>query len=323
MSFMPIVNILQSGARKIWLEAQEAKALLLPMPPRPIDLVNRTISLAGLRVIRNIPFGLHPRQKLDIYAPARAVNLPLLTVPTITLPVIVFFHGGSWQHGQRRDYLFAAATLAKQGFVVAVPDYRLHPEVQFPAFLQDCAMVTAWVFRNIHHHGGDDEAVFLMGHSAGAYNAAMLALDATYLNGAELDPARLSGWIGLAGPYDFLPSHDPVIAKIFSGPGGEQLTQPVHFVHEGAPPALLLHGGRDRVVLPRNTAILAARMREAGNAVETRIYPRLGHTGILTACLPWLKWRGTLLNDVTQFIAACRAGEFADAGSDISAPMLR
>lgn len=293
------------------------------MLPRPVDIVNRTTTAAGLRVIRNIPFGRHARQRLDIYAPAtRGVVLPLHGIAAEPLPVIVFFHGGSWREGHRRDYRFAAAALARLGFLVAVPDYRLDPEVKFPAFLQDCATATAWVFRNVQSHGGDDGAVFLLGHSAGAYNTAMLALDASYLNAAELDPARLSGWIGLAGLYDFLPFPDAHIARIFGEPADEKTTQPIHHIRQGAPPALLLHGGRDRAVLPRNSALLAAALRETGNAVETRIYPKLGHLGILTACLPYLKWRSTLLKDIAQFIAACRAGEFADIGSDISAPML-
>jgi len=294
------------------------------MMPRLVDIVNRTISLAGLRVLRNIPYGLHARQKLDIYTPAsRSAPLPLRAVPAEPLPVIIFFYGGTWQGGQRRDYRFAAAALARLGFIVVVPDYRLYPEVKFPAFLQDCASAVAWVFKNVQSHGGNDDLVFLMGHSAGAYNAAMLALNASYLGAIDVDPARITGWIGFAGPYDFLPFPSANIAEIFSGTEDEKLTQPVHYVRQGAPPALLLHGGRDRLVLPRNTAILAARLRESGNAVETRIYPKLGHDGILFAFLPFFKWRAKLLKDILQFTSACRGGEYADAGSDISAPMLR
>jgi acetyl esterase/lipase len=294
------------------------------MPPSLVDIVNRTISTAGLRVLRNVPYGLHARHKLDIYAPAaRSTPLPLHAIPAEPLPVIVFFYGGAWQWGQRRDYRFAAAALARLGFTVVVPDYRLYPEVKFPAFLQDCAAAVAWVFKNIQSHGGNDGMVFLMGHSAGAYNAAMLALNASYLGAVDLDPVRISGWIGLAGPYDFLPIRSSTIAQIFSGPEDENLTQPVHFVKQGAPPALLLHGGKDRIVPPRNSAVLAARLRECGNAVETRIYPKLGHGGIIFASLPWFRWRAKLLKDIRQFTTACRGGEYADAGSDISAPMLR
>jgi acetyl esterase/lipase len=292
--------------------------------PRPVDIVNKTISTLGLAVTRHIPFGRHPRQRLDIYAPAKAT--PLVAEPGIPIeprPVIVFFYGGSWQSGNRRDYKFVAARLAKRGFVVVVPDYRIYPQVKFPDFLDDGAAAVAWVFKNILAHGGDAGAVFLMGHSAGAYNAAMLALDAAYLDRVGVAAGRLAGVIGLAGPYDFLPFHDPAIAEIFGGPADPQTTQPIHHVRAAAPPALLLHGGRDRTVLPRNTAVLAARLREAGSPVETRIYPKLGHIGILLACLPYFSWRSKLLTEVEHFITSCRLGEFADVSSDISAPMLR
>jgi dipeptidyl aminopeptidase/acylaminoacyl peptidase len=138
-----------------------------------------------------------------------------------------------------------------------------------------------------------------------------------------VDAGRIAGVIGLAGPYDFLPSSDPAIADIFSGPSDSRVTQPISHAREGAPPALLLHGGRDKTVLPRNTAVLATLLREAGGAVETHIYPKLGHIGIVIACLPYIAWRNRVLKDVLHFIAACRHGEFADIRSHISAPMLR
>ena len=300
------------------------KTVLQKTSLRPVDIVNKTISTAGLRVFRNIPFGRHLRQKLDVYCPAGAS--PLIAergIPVQPQPVIVFFYGGSWQTGDRRDYKFVAAQLAKRGFVVVVPDYRLYPEVKFPSFLEDGATAVSWVFRNILAHGGDPAAVFLMGHSAGAYNAMMLALDTAYLGRVGHDPARIAGVIGLAGPYDFLPFHSATMARIFSGPADEKLTQPITHVREGAPPALLLHGGRDKTVLPRNTAMLAARLRAAGNAVETRIYPKLGHTGMILACLPYFGWRARLMKDLLQVTAACQHGEFADLRPDISAPMLR
>ncbi len=292
--------------------------------PRPVDFVNKTISTAGLRVFRNIPFGRHARQRLDVYCPAKSSpHIAERGIAVEPLPVIVFFYGGSWQWGARRDYKFIAAQLAKRGFVVVVPDYRLHPEVRFPVFLQDGATAVSWAFKNIPSYGGDTGALFLMGHSAGAYNALMLALDTSYLERERVDAARIAGVIGLAGPYDFLPFHDPAIARIFSGPEDDKVTQPITYVREDAPPALLLHGGRDKVVLPRNTAMLATRLREAGGAVETRIYPKLGHIGIVLACLPYFAWRASPMKDVLHFIAACRHGDFADIRSDISAPMLR
>ena len=88
--------------------------------------------------------------------------------------MIVFFYGGSWQTGARSEYGFVAARLARRGFVVAVPDYRLFPEAVFPAFLEDAASAVAWMFRHASEFGGNSAELFLIGHSAGAYNAVML-----------------------------------------------------------------------------------------------------------------------------------------------------
>ena len=168
--------------------------------PRPLDLINGPPGRAGLKVTRHLSYGEGARRRLDLYRPARTVG---------KLPVIVFFYGGSWQSGERADFGFVAARLARRGFLVAVPDYRVFPEVGFPGFLEDAAQAVAWMFDHAAGHGGDATSLFLMGHSAGAYNAVMLALAPDYLLTAGASAARLAGVIGLAGPYDFLPLGGP------------------------------------------------------------------------------------------------------------------
>ncbi len=281
--------------------------------PRPIDLINGRAGLAGLHVTRDLPYGEGPRLRLDLYRPAH---------PTGKLPIIVFFYGGAWQSGERANFGFVAARLARQGFLVAVPDYRLFPEVRFPGFLQDAAQAVAWTLGHVEAHGGDAGSMFLMGHSAGAYNAVMLALAPEYLLAAGASTARLAGVIGLAGPYDFLPFGGSYLRKIFETGGDVAKTQPISFARADAPPLFLLTGGADRAVLPRNTTVLAARLRALGGTVETRIYPGIGHVGIITALLSFLSWRAPVLRDVLGFIAACRAGEFTPAHSDAAERLL-
>ena len=272
--------------------------------PRPIDLLNCSISLSGLEATPDVSYGAAPRDKIDFYRPKEGRNLP----------VIVFFYGGSWQWGHRRDYRFMAALLARLGFLVAVPDYRLYPDVKFPDFLQDCAAATAFVINRAADYAGNPREIFLIGHSAGAYNAVMLALNQDYLASQGCGTNRLSGVAGLSGPYDFLPIRAPDIKAIFSSAPDISLTQPVTFARDSAPPLFLAHGGADTTVLPRNTTKLAARLRAQGGIVETKIYPKLGHTGILLSALPYLSWRAPLLRDMMSFIAACRVGDLAGEG---------
>ncbi len=277
----------------------------MPLFPRPIDILNRLGGAPNARLVRGIGYGTNPRQKLDIYLRGDEVGMS---------PVIVFYYGGSWQFGSREDYRFLAAQFLVRGFIVVIPDYRVYPEARFPAFVEDCAAAAHWVMDRIGAYGGDPTQVFLVGHSAGAYNAVMVAL-------GDEAPA-VAGVIGLAGPYDFLPIKDPIIKQIFAEPADERQHQPITFVHGGAPPMFLAAGGRDRTVLPRNTTALAARLRQAGAVVETKIYPKLAHIGILLAILPFFVWRAPVLKDIFAFITACRAGEFIRDGSETAGRMV-
>ena len=88
----------------------------------------------------------------------------------------MIFYGGGWEDGSRADYRFAAMALARRGVVVMVPDYRLYPDVRFPDFIADGARAVRWARRNAIEFGADPRLLFSVGHSAGAYIAAMLKL---------------------------------------------------------------------------------------------------------------------------------------------------
>lgn len=242
----------------------------------------------GVRqVVRGAAFGPHPRQRLDVYAPKRT-GAPH--------PVIVFLYGGSWSSGTRTGYGFVGRALASRGFVVAIPDYRLVPEIRYPAFLQDNAAAVRWVRAHAAQVGGDPDRIVIAGHSAGAYNAAMLALDPRWL-GADRQAVR--GWIGLAGPYDFA-FDQPATRAAFGHVADPAETQPLRHAGAGDPPALLLTGDKDDLVRPRNSDVLAARLAAAGVPVERRSYSQ-GHVGILTAIARPLRGRAPVLADMTAF----------------------
>jgi acetyl esterase/lipase len=276
-------------------KAAAAGALLLSLAAcTPAQILNSTIPEGGLSITRDVPYGTLPRETLDIYRPVHAAA---------DLPVIIFFYGGSWNSGTKKIYPFVAATLARTGAVVVVPDYRLYPQVTYPAFLQDCARATAWVLDHPQQTGpvGPDAGrLFLMGHSAGAYNALMLGLDPAWLRAAGADPAPIAGVIGLAGPYDFLPITDPDIIPIFPNAGPD--TQPITYASAAAPQLLLLTGNDDHQVRPRNSTALAAAVNAAGGHAEVKIYKGLGHIGLVTAIAPPFQWRAPVLRDIVTFL---------------------
>ncbi|PZO52694.1 MAG: alpha/beta hydrolase [Alphaproteobacteria bacterium] len=246
------------------------------------------------RVVRDAAFGPGERQKLDVYAPAGHDGQPL--------PVLMFIYGGSWRYGEKDDYEWLGAALAAQGFLVVVPNYRLVPDVVFPAFVEDCAAAVRWTVDNCAAHGGDPTKLVLSGHSAGGYNAVMLALNGAYLSTAGVDSARVRGAIGLAGPYDFLPFEVDATRNAFGAASDPQLTQPVHFARADAPPLLLLWGEDDTTVGPRNLESLQRVQSAAGAEVQTKTYPGVDHIDILLAISRPFRARAPVLADMTDFV---------------------
>ncbi len=243
-----------------------------------------------------VAYGLGPRQRLDVYQ-------PLGTPPSGGAPVVLFFYGGNWTHGERADYRFVGEALAANGIVTLVADYRLSPEVRWDGLLGDCALATQWATQHAGEFGGDPARIMLMGHSAGAYNAAMLALDPRWLGRVGLVPSRLAGWMGLAGPYDFLPIIDPEVQVAFGFPGTPADSQPINHAAARAPRTLLVAGTADKVVDPqRNTGGLARRLRASGTEVEVRIIDGIGHVRTVAAMARPLDWVAPVLPAVLAFV---------------------
>ncbi|MEO6199185.1 MAG: alpha/beta hydrolase [Sphingomicrobium sp.] len=240
---------------------------------------------------KDVAFGPGDRQRLDVYRPAALT-------PGKPLPIIVFFYGGSWKTGSKEGYSWVARALAARGFVVVIPDYRLYPSVNYPAFLEDNAAAVRWTIAHSGEFGGDPKRLVLAGHSAGAYNAAMLALDPRWLGDAR---TSVRGLIGLAGPYDFLPFDTNTTREVFGGTPDLPSTQPVNVADKADPPAFLATGDNDDTVRPRNSDRLAAKLSAAGVMVERRRYPKLGHISLLTAIAKPFRGRAPVLDDVAGF----------------------
>lgn len=244
-----------------------------------------------------VAYGDHPRHKLDVYQPQGMAQ------PPGGFPLAVFFYGGSWNRGERGEYKFVGEALAAKGIVVAVADYRLFPEVRYPEFLDDSARAVAWMRREARRFDANPEKLFVMGHSAGAYNAAMLALDGRWLNAQDLAPVQLAGWIGLAGPYDFLPSQNRDVQPVFHHPAYPRGAQPIEHVSSAAPRTFLGAASSDSVVDPqRNTRELAGRLRAAGVPVTLKVYERVNHLTLAAAFGRPLRGLAPVLEDVAEFM---------------------
>jgi len=260
----------------------------------PLKMLNALTPDNTFDKTEGIAYGDDPRQKLDIYVPRR---------PARNAPVVVFFYGGSWNSGSRSDYGFVGEALASRGIVAVLADYRLYPQVRYPLFLEDGAKAVAWTHEHIRQFSGNPRRLYLMGHSSGAYNAAMLALDPGLLGAVGLSPHDISGWIGLAGPYDFLPIENRDVRPVFFWPDSPPQSQPINHVSRGAPPALLMASRDDKLVNPtRNTGGLALKLREAGVPVQDFYFSRTGHATLVATLSRPMRGLAPVLDEVAAFI---------------------
>jgi len=262
----------------------------------PLAAINAVTTSSTYALREAVPYGVQPRQKLDIFTPTGSA-------PAGGWPVVLFLYGGSWVSGERSSYHFLGEALASRGVLTLVADYRLYPEVRYPDFLVDCAHALAFGLEQAPSLGGNPKRVFVMGHSAGAYNAAMLALDPRWLAQTGHVPGELAGWIGLAGPYDFLPITNLDAQPVFFHPNYPAGTQPLTYAAGSSLPAFLGAAVNDNLVNPtRNTLRLAKSLQAAHVAVSLHEYTGVNHVTLMGALSRPLRWLAPVLDDVIDFI---------------------
>ena len=242
-------------------------------PPGLLSSINKFVPGDGgaHRVADGVLFAPDRGLKLDVWSPRGSDH---------KLPVVIFLYGGGWVGGSRGGYAFAGSAYAGHGFVTVVPDYRLVPNVRFPAFVEDGALAVKWTRDNIARFGGDPNRIALAGHSAGSYNAAMLALAPRFLRDVGVPPGTIKGAALLAGPYDFYPFTEQRGRDALGAWPRPLETQPINFVTRSAPPMLLATGSADDVVNSGNSRALAAKLEAAGVPVELKIYPGKSHVDL-------------------------------------------
>ncbi len=257
--------------------------------------------------LRERRYGPLAEPRVEVVVPAAPAEAPR--------PVVVFIHGGGWDSGSPGDYRFVGRTLARAGYIAVLAGYRLGPDGAFPHMLEDSAKAVAWTRDNARHFGGDPQRVVLMGHSAGAYNVVMLALERQWLGREGLPEGFVKGVIGLSGPYDFHPFTSAQALAAFGDAPDPRATQPINFARGDAPPMLLLTGDDDATVNPRNTRALADRLRQRGAEVETVLVPDMDHAGpVLTLAAPFNRDR-RVIDPVLAFLARRAA-----ASASVQAP---
>ncbi|HVZ29543.1 MAG TPA: alpha/beta hydrolase [Asticcacaulis sp.] len=240
------------------------------------------------RIATDVAYGSKPRQTYDVYAPVTGSHLP----------VLVFFYGGNWASGSKSDYNWMGHALAAMGYVVALPDYRLVPEVHYPDFVSDCALAAKHIAQHAGDYGGDGSRLALSGQSAGAYNAAMVTLDPEFRG--DLD---IKAFVGISGPYDFYPFNVPASANAFGQYPRPTETQPITYARKVDTHILLMQSRADTIVGTHNAVNLEARLKAAGTDVRLKLYDGLSHQDTAAVFSLPFRGKGTLYNDVKVFLA--------------------
>lgn len=271
-------------------------------------VANAPVAFASSKRTTDISYGKGERLELDVFSPGTGEH-----------PVVVFFYGGAWTAGKKSDYGFVGAVLAAHGYVTVIPDYRLYPEVRFPEFMEDGAQAVVWVREHAREFGGDPDRIVLMGHSAGAHMAAMLALNDAYLAKAGVPEHSIVGLIGLSGPYDLVPNSDTLNA-IFTDPYRPEDWQPVRFASSRAPPTLLLHGQDDTVVFATHTQKLNDALQSRGVRVEAHFYPNRDHADTIASFAVAARFRTPALEDTLTFLRSITTDQATGHGRAMGSP---
>jgi len=262
----------------------------------PLELLNATVSHDGYQKTLNHAYGESLRQTLDIYIPETIIS---------NGDVVVFFYGGRWQDGSKKDYAFVADAYTSKGIITVIADYRIYPGVDWRDFIRDGEKAYQWVFKNINQFGGDPKRIFIMGHSAGAHISAMVAVNAVQIENQEnesINQNRPCGLMGLAGPYDFLPISDIDVKRVFASAENLENTQPINFVTQDTPAMLLMHGLADTTVKPGNTTRMATRVKSVNGRVQVKLYEKVDHIDILISLSSTFRDYSPALNDSVDFI---------------------
>jgi acetyl esterase/lipase len=235
-------------------------------------------------VVRDVDYVAHVeypdgKDRLDLYIPQGVANAP----------VIFSLHGGALSAGDRRDESFVGQRFAAAGYLTVVASYRLSPQVAHPAHIEDAAAAFAWAKRNVKQHGGDPERIIVIGHSAGAYLAMLLATDARYLAAHKLTPRDIKGLVPVSGFFWVdRPGVAPDRPKYVWG--AEQKVwieaSPARYLRADLPPVLLIDTDGDEEWRQQQNLEIAAALRSAGlKDVSSRQVTGRTHMSVWTEML--------------------------------------
>ena len=250
---------------------------------RPVVQILNAITAKNFKVEHDLAYGDDSRHKLDIYSPLDAS-------PQQLKPVILFVHGGTWQRGDKDQYLFVGESFTQAGYVVAVMNYRLAPQHIYPDYVQDVALAVKYLAQHVQAYGGDPQQLVLLGHSAGAFNVVAAVNDARFLDAVHVPVSQIKAVVGIAGPYSFVIKEHPDSIPAFAANTNPDEVMADRRMRPDAPPHLLMIASQDDLVEHGNTLRLAKALRAQKVPVQIHMITGTNHISIMACIASRLAW---------------------------------
>jgi acetyl esterase/lipase len=212
----------------------------------------------------DLAYGDDPKQRLDLYLPEGEVD---------GAPVFLFLHGGGFREGDRAQYGFVAEPFAANGIITAVASYRLTGDGHhYPAQPQDARAAVEWLYRHVAEYGGDREAIYVGGHSAGAILAADIGVDRSWMAERGLPPAALRGIAPISGSYDLRGAGRDYTPTV----DAEALASPMLHIEAPVPAAVVMVGSVEENYLASSREFVE-RLGRAGVSAELIVAEQQDH----------------------------------------------
>lgn len=286
-----VIFVVTACAQRPAPEPMEEEEVIAIEPRLPGAMTEAELLAQPVRFYFNIPYASNDnqRQQLDLYIPERPSYVPM--------PVVIYLHGGQWQGGDKAEAPGRMLPLVTSGdYAVVAVGYRLTDEAQWPAQLHDVKAAIRWVRARADDYGLDPQRIALWGRGAGG----QLALVSGMTNQAQdmagflgpythirSDVSAVVNYAGISDMNSLLEQESSLDRAAGNAPeakliGGNlqdnndiaSAASALHYIRNGAPPVLTVHGTSDNIVPYQQALDFHQRLAEA--EVEQHMISVLG-----------------------------------------------
>lgn len=229
-----------------------------------------------LNPLHDLPYGIEPLQKLDIYIPKAAKNAP----------VLIDIHGGGWAWGSKNPRSIPAEAILEEDIIWIPIDYGLAPQYRMEEIVSHVRLAVAWVYNNIKQHGGDPNRIYVTGQSSGAHLAATLLMP-EWQKSFEVPENVIKGMALLSGIYDLdslIYSSKNEIQDILKLDSEEaRRFSPIYHLTKNSIPIIIAYGDKEPLAYVQEAKDFSEELNKLGSNLELIVVPNANHFDMINA----------------------------------------